>query len=75
LDLGLLIDAEHDGALGRVEVEPDDVVDFLDEQGVLGELEAVLAVRLEPECPPDPRHRRLGPADLFGHRPRRPAHR
>jgi hypothetical protein len=36
--LGLLVDAEHDGALGRVEIEPDDVVDLLDEQRILGQL-------------------------------------
>ena len=31
LDLALFIDAEHDGAFGRVEGEPADVVDLLDE--------------------------------------------
>ena len=65
LDLGLLVDAEHDGALGRVEIEPDDVVDLVHEQRVLGELEGVLAVRLQPERPPDPRHRRLREPDLL----------
>ena len=64
LDLGLLIDAQHDGALGRVEVEPDDVADLLDEQRVLGELPRLLAVRLQPERLPDPVHRRLRQADL-----------
>ena len=28
LDLGLLVDAEHDGTVGRVEVEADDVPDL-----------------------------------------------
>ena len=55
LDLGLLIDAEHDGALGRVEIEPDDVADLGDELRIPGELERLLAVRLQPERPPDPR--------------------
>jgi hypothetical protein len=32
LDLALLIDREHDRALGRVQVEPDDVEDLLGEQ-------------------------------------------
>jgi hypothetical protein len=31
LDLGLLIDAEHHGRLGGIEVEPDDVSDLVDE--------------------------------------------
>ena len=64
LDLGLLVDAEHDGALGRVEVEPDDVADLGDELRVLGELPGLLAMRLQPERPPDPLHRRLREADL-----------
>ena len=64
LDLGLLIDAEHDRALGRVEIEPDDVADLVDELRVLGELPGLLAVRLQPERPPDPQHRRLRQPDL-----------
>ena len=32
LDLGLLVDAKHHGPLGRIEVEPDDVSDLLDEE-------------------------------------------
>jgi hypothetical protein len=35
LDLGLLIDAQHDRALGRVQVEPDDVADLVEQQRVL----------------------------------------
>ena len=75
LDLGLLVDAEHDGALGRVEVEADDVADLGDELRVLGELPRLLAVRLQPERLPDPVHRRLGQADLARHRARRPMRR
>ena len=32
LDLALLVDAEHDRRLRRVQVEPDDVTHLLDEQ-------------------------------------------
>ena len=64
LDLGLLIDAQHDRALGRVEIEPDDVADLVDELRVLGQLPGLLAVRLEPERPPDPQHRGLREPDL-----------
>jgi hypothetical protein len=31
VDLRLLIDAEHDGALGRDDVEPDDIANLGDE--------------------------------------------
>ena len=75
LDLGLLIDAQHDGALGRVEIEPDDVVDLVDELRVLGELEGLSAMGLQPERPPDPQHRVLGQTDLARHRTRRPVRR
>ena len=36
LDLGLFVDREDDGVVRRVEVEPDDIADFLDEQRVIG---------------------------------------
>ena len=35
LDLGLLIDTQHHGALGRVQVEPDDIADLRHELRVL----------------------------------------
>jgi hypothetical protein len=44
--LGFLIDAEHDRALGRVEVEPDDIADLLDELRVRGELPGLLRMGL-----------------------------
>ena len=49
LDLGLLIDAQHDRSLGRVEVPPDDVTHFVDEQRIQGELERLDLMRLERE--------------------------
>ena len=59
LDLALLVHAQHQRPLRRVHVEPDDVLDLLDEQRVLGELPVLHAVRLQPERSPDPRDRRL----------------
>jgi hypothetical protein len=41
LDLGLLIDTEDDRRFGRVEVEPDDVSDLVDELRVGRELEVL----------------------------------
>ena len=55
LDLGLLVDAEHHRRVGRVQVQPDDVADLVDELRVGRQLELVHQVRLEPERPPDPR--------------------
>jgi hypothetical protein len=75
LDLRFLVDRQHDGALGRVQVQADDVVDLLDELRVLGELPALVAVGLQPERVPDPHHRIRCDPDLFGHRPRRPVRR
>jgi hypothetical protein len=57
LDLGLLVDAEHDGAFGKIEIGPDDVADLLDELRILGELPLVLAVWLKPKDLPVPQHR------------------
>ena len=75
LDPALLIHAEHQSPLGRVEVEPDHVVDLVDEVRVGGELERLDPVRLEAEGAPDPRDRGLRQAGLSGHRPRRPVRR
>ncbi len=41
LDLRLLVDAQHDGALGRSDVKPDDVAHLGHEIGIGGELERV----------------------------------
>ena len=58
LDLGLLVDAQHDRLLRRVVVEADDVDDLLHEQRVGGQLEPVLEMGFEVELPPDPPDRR-----------------
>jgi len=67
LHLGLLIHAEHHRCVGRVHVEPDDVVDLLHEQRVVGELEPVRAVRFQVEGAPDPSDRGLGQPCSLGH--------
>ena len=41
LDLGLLIDAEHQRCFGRIDVEAHHVTDFLDEERVGAEFEGV----------------------------------
>jgi hypothetical protein len=68
----LLIDAEDDRGLGRVQIEPHDVAHLGDELRVLGELPDVLAVRLEAKGPPDAQDRRLAEPELGRQRARRP---
>ena len=46
LDLGLLIDAQHHGGLGRIQVEPDDIADLVDELRVGDSLKRLGLVRL-----------------------------
>lgn len=53
LDLALLVHGQHQGSLGRVDVEPDDVADLLDELRVVRELEGLNPVRLQAVPAPD----------------------
>lgn len=75
LNLRFLVDAQHDRALGRVQIQAGDVADLRDELRVGGQLPCVLAVRSKAERVPDPVDRRLRQPDLRSHRPRRPVRR
>jgi len=57
LDLALLIDADHQRLVGRIEIEPDDVAHLLDELRIGGELERLRPMRLQRERAPDALHR------------------
>jgi len=46
LDLALLVDAQHESALGRAEVEADDVAHLLDEKRIGRELDPTSTVLL-----------------------------
>ena len=72
LDLALLVDAEHQRAVGRRQVEPDDVAHLVDEQRIARQLERLRAMRLQPEGRPDPADRRVREAGRAGHRADRP---
>jgi MFS family permease len=72
LDRSLLVHAQDQGCLGRVEVEAGDVPDFLDEQR--GELEGVDTVWLRAEGLPDPEDGGLRHPGR-GHRSYRPLNR
>ena len=56
LDLRLLVDREDRGVRRRREVKADDVADLVEKQRVGRDLEALRAVRLQPEGPPDAVH-------------------
>ena len=60
LNLSFVIDREHDGVVGGIEVETDDVADLLDEEGVIGNLEMPLAMGLKGEQVEPPLVRALG---------------
>ena len=51
LDPALLVDAQHDGVVRRVQVQTDDVAHLLDEGRVGGQLERPLPVGLHPNRP------------------------
>ena len=72
LDLALLVDAQHQRAVGWIEVKPDDIAHFLDEQRVFGKLEALDPMRLQRKGPPDAAHHALTQAAALGHRARAP---
>jgi Domain of unknown function (DUF4062) len=72
LDLGLLVDREHHGMLGRVDIEADDVLELGGELGIGRALEGPDTMRLQVVRRPDPLHRAQGDARLSGHRPAAP---
>src|SRR4051812_47034662 len=67
LDLRLLVDRKHDGVSGRVDIEPDNIAQFVDELRVSGELELLDPMRLKTMRAPDPLHRACTDPDSFRH--------
>jgi hypothetical protein len=59
LNLAFLVHTEHHRLLWGIQVQPHDVAHLLHEKRIGGELEVSLAVRLQPERPPDTVHRRF----------------
>jgi hypothetical protein len=72
LDLRLLVHAQHQGALRRGQVMPDNVAHLLDECRIGGELEGLRPVRPQAEGAPDAAHRGLAHAGAARHRARAP---
>jgi hypothetical protein len=65
LNLALLIDAQHNGLIGGIEVQADDVPDLVDEQRIGGKVEAFGAVWLNAEQCEHPRDSALRQAGLL----------
>jgi hypothetical protein len=55
LDLGFLVQAEHDRLAGWVQIQPDDVGDLVGEPRILTEFEGALPVRFEAMLAPQVR--------------------
>jgi len=72
LNLALLVDAQHHRVIGRVQVETDNVANLLNEEGVRGEFEMLLPMRLNPERLPDTLDGGLRQPRLGGNRPAAP---
>ncbi len=53
--------------VGWIQIQADDVSDFLDEEGIIGQLEGLRHVRLDPEQREPALHRTLGHAFGLGH--------
>ena len=67
LDLSFLVQTEHDGVGGRVQVEAHDVVDLLFGLGIGGELERADAMGLKGMGLPDPMDSAVGKTRALGH--------
>ena len=72
LTLALFIAAEHQGLLGRVEIEAHDVPEFFLKLKVFGELEIAHPVGLQLMGRPEPLHARFAQAGFTGHRAHAP---
>jgi len=72
LDLAFLVDAQDKGLVWRIEIQPNDVVELLDEVFVAADLEGSDEMRLEVVLLPDPMNSWLAEPLGFGHAARAP---
>ena len=68
LDLALLVAAEHQGVLGRIQVQPHDIDQLVLEARIARDLEASAQVRLQAVALPDAAHGRSARAQVLGQR-------
>ena len=60
LDLRFFVHAQHERFVGGIEIQPDDIPEFFNEEGIGGEFEMSLTMRLQSEGLPDTVDRGLG---------------
>ena len=72
LDLAHLVDRQHNGMGGRIDIEADDISELLGELRVVGELERLHPVRRETVGLPDALHADGADAGRLGHRAHAP---
>src|SRR5664279_1419495 len=53
LDLGFLIHAQDEGMMGWIEIQPDNIPHFVDQQGIARQLKILRAMRFQTEGSPD----------------------
>ncbi len=72
LDLALLVHAQHQGVLGGIQVQADDIPYFVDKERIGGKLEALVSMGLQTIRAPNAMNRVLGQAGFFAHGAHRP---
>src|ERR1035437_9723395 len=75
LDPAFLVGAQHDGVFRRIEIEPNDGLQFLGELGIVTQLEGARQVRLQAMLMPDPPHTFFTDARCLRHGARAPVSR
>jgi len=72
LNLAFFIDRQHNGMGGRIDVEPNHVLERVDEFRITGEFERADTMRLQPMGLSDALHRTQADAGRLGHHPSGP---
>ena len=75
LNLGLLVDAQHERLVRGIEIQPDNVVKFVNKLLISAQLEGFGQVRLKIVLLPNTSHRSFANPLRFGHEPRAPVSR
>jgi hypothetical protein len=68
LALALLVDAQHERVIRRIEVKADHVANLVDEERIGGKLERFLPMGFKAECSPDPMNSVVGQSEALAER-------
>ena len=72
LYLALFVERQHDGVGWMIDIQPDNIVELVSELWIVGELELLVVMGLQPVFLPDGAHRTGADPRRFGHHVRRP---